>query len=108
MSAQDIPKPVKPRSGFPSENAPQDCKINGISMNAKVRIVFWYDRPTFKVRAVKDGDGGEDLTVRFITNTRSSSLCGQWELVSGGEDFTVAFVENGEDFTVRIAKWAWD
>lgn len=103
INAQEIPKPTRPPF-FDSDRKPENCMFKGYSMNARVRIVSANSSSTFKVRAVKDGEGGEDLTVRFVTNTRSSCDCGQWEIVETREDFTVAFVESGEDFVVRITE----
>ncbi|MDD4437290.1 MAG: hypothetical protein PHS04_04560 [Tissierellia bacterium] len=103
INAQDIPKPTKPPF-FDSDKVPKDCMIKGYSMNAKVKITNDASSPTFRVRVLEDGQGGEDLTVRFVKKSRSSSACGQWEIVESGEDFTVAFVKNNEDFIVRIAE----
>ena len=105
INAQEIPKPTRPPF-FDSDRKPENCMFKGYSMNARVRIVSASssESPTFKVRVLEDGQGGEDLTVRFIKNTRSTCDCGQWEIVDTREDFTVAFVETREDFTVRIAE----
>ena len=103
VSAQDIPKPTKPHWCFNTEIKPDNCMIKGFTMNAKVKIVKENENPTFKVRTVKDGESGEDLTVRFVKYI-SSSGCGQWQIVETWEDFTVAFVDNNEDFIVRIAE----
>lgn len=85
-------------SGF-SDNKPADCILRGKNMNAKVKIVPTYNRADFKIRTVSYG---EDLTVRFVSRSRTWGLCGQWEVVEFGEDFSVTFVNSGEDFTIRI------
>jgi len=103
INAQEIPKPTRPPF-FDSDRKPKNCMFKGYSMNARVRIINEDSRPTFRVRVLEDGQGDEDLTVRFVTNKRSTCDCGQWEIVESGEDFTVAFVESGEDFVVRITE----
>ena len=103
INAQEIPKPTRPPF-IDSDRKPENCMFKGYSMNARVRIISETSRPTFRVRVLEDGQGGEDLTVRFIKNTRSTCDCGQWEIVDTREDFTVAFVESGEDFVVRITE----
>ncbi|HOF15464.1 MAG TPA: hypothetical protein PLP76_01065, partial [Bacteroidales bacterium] len=103
INAQEIPKPTRPPL-FDSDKAPENCMFKGYCMNAKVKIVSANSNSTFRVRVLEDGQDGEDLTVRFIKNSRSSTACGQWEIVDTREDFTVAFVETREDFTVRIAE----
>ena len=101
--AQDIPKPTKPPL-FDSDRAPENCTFKGYNMNARVKIVFPYNSATFRVKVLKDNEGGEDLTVRFVTNSRTWNMCGQWEIVDSREDFSVAFVETQEDFTIRITE----
>jgi hypothetical protein len=80
------------------EQTTAGCTFNGKPMNGKVRAVT--TNADFKVRVV---ERNETLTVRYVTNSLSNTRCGQWEMVSTGEDFTVQFVEWGEDFTIRIA-----
>lgn len=85
-----------------SDRAPEGCKFRGVNFNlAKVKIVPAYQNHTFKVRIV---ERDEALTVRFYSNSYHSNRCGQWRLVdSETPDFTVTFVDYGEDFTIRIA-----
>jgi len=98
----DIPKPTK--ETYIVRNIFDSCQFRGHNLdNVKVRIVREYENPTFKVRQV---EYNEDITVRFIENTRSLNSCGQWYIVNGkawSHDFTVAFVTHGEDFTIRIS-----
>jgi hypothetical protein len=97
----DIPSPNR-KEGY-IDKAPANCKIKGMPMNAKVKIVDKNTSPVFKVRIVNHD---EDLTVRFPKSRSSvSNRCGQWYIVTGeAPDFTVAFVEYGEDFTVCIVE----
>jgi hypothetical protein len=97
--AQGVPKTMPRHPYWPNDAVPENCMIKGKSMNARVRILS--NNADFKVRLIHP-DEREDLTVRFITNTRGSTECGQWELVNSREDFTVEFVKDNEDFTIRV------
>jgi hypothetical protein len=105
--SQEAPQPVPKTQWFHSvEHAPDNCEIKGIKLTeCKVKVVYEYNSPTFKVRVVGSGETNWDLTVRYVTNSITSNLCGQWKIVSSSEDFTVAFVEYGEDFTVCILSY---
>jgi len=99
--AQEPPKPT-PSQWYNSDRKFENCEFKGQKMNCvKVRFTDPANAK-YKVRIVEKD---EDLTVRYVTNSWRSDLCGQWILATADvPDFTVAVVEYGEDFTVRITQ----
>ncbi len=103
-TATSIPQPQPRTQWFHGvERSPDDCQIRGINLtHCRVRVVSEFDNPTFKVRVVSNDESHWDLSVYYITTSRTSNKCGEWEMVESNEDFTVAFVGHGEDFTIRV------
>jgi hypothetical protein len=101
FSQVEAPKPTK-KQWYNSERKFENCEFKGQTMNlVKVRFTT-SENAKYKVKIVEKD---EDLTVRYITNSWRSDLCGQWILATTDTpDFTVAVVEYGEDFTIRITE----
>ena len=101
--SQDVeaPKPTK-KQWFNTERKFENCEFKGQKMD-RVKVRFTHiSNAKYKVRIV---EGDEDLTVRYVTNSFRSDLCGQWILLTADTpDFSVAVVEYGEDFTIRITE----
>jgi hypothetical protein len=64
-----------------------------------------------KVRIVTDPDECEDLSVRIAPKWGRMNVkvvesgadeCGEWQWVTSGEDFTVRFVEELDDFSITF------
>lgn len=73
------------------------CTCKGVFLSGVVKTVDF--NPDFRVRIV---DGCEDLTVHSSPFATPTS-CGQWHFDNERPaDFSVQFVEYGEDFTIRI------
>lgn len=75
------------------------CEFQGHTLKGRVRIVDSF--PDFKVKIEEDEDEAE-LHVRRVSST--AEMCGEWQFVDGMADFTVRFVEYGEDFTIAWVK----
>ena len=101
QSDNKIPDPTE-KQWYNTDRKFANCEFKGQSMNlVKVRFTN-VANAKYKVRIV---DNNEDLTVRYVTNSWRNDLCGQWIVNDTGHpDFTVAVVEYGEDFTIRITK----
>jgi hypothetical protein len=79
---------------IPSGHITEDCTCNKTKLYGRVRFVE--DAGDFRIRFVSHNP---DLKITFVT--RPANKCGEWQIVEGGEDFTVCVVEGGEDFTIR-------
>lgn len=71
------------------------CTFKGKPIYGNVRIVDNSTVADFKVRLV---ERDEYASIKIVTN--ETSRCGEWHLVDSGDDFTVKFVESGEDFSI--------
>ncbi len=80
-----------------SEPVTKDCKCDDTELFGRVRFVN--DGGDFRIRFVQNNP---DLRIQFVA--RPASKCGQWQIVDGGEDFTVYVVAGGEDFTVQYSE----
>lgn len=78
----------------PSDRITKDCYCDQTKLYGRVRFVS--DGADFRIKFVS---GNPDLNIRFVT--RPANKCGEWQIVEGGEDFTVCVVDGGEAFTVR-------
>ena len=90
--------------GVPSEgeiapggvvNDHRPCEFMGHRLMGKVRIVSSF--PDFRVK-LEDEKEKAELWVRRVVGT--PEMCGEWQMVDGMADFTIAFVEAGEDFKI--------
>ena len=99
--SQQVPKPTK-KQWYNTDRKFENCEFKGQRMNCvKVRFTD-VANAKYKVKIVEKD---ENLTVRYVTNSWRSDLCGQWHIVTTETpDFTVAVVEYGEDFTIRITE----
>lgn len=71
------------------------CQFGGHRLMGRVRIVSAF--PDFRVK-LEDDKKRAELWVRRVQGT--PEICGEWQIVDGMADFTVAFVESGEDFKI--------
>lgn len=72
----------------------KDCRLNGKTLQGKVRIVEHF--ADFKVKRVTSFP---DLKVQVVENFPDS--CGKWKFVKHFPDFTVQFVDHFPNFTVK-------
>lgn len=77
----------------------KNCTFNDVKIYGRVRVVEY--GADFKVKIV---DRDEYLSVKLVT-TESPNDCGYWQMVNSSENFTVQFVEYGEDFTIRYRQY---
>lgn len=75
-------------------NIADDCSLNGIKLNGKVKIVNAF--ADFEVKKV---NAFEDLRVKVVNALPSS--CGEWQFVDAFEDFSIKFVDAFEDFSIK-------
>ena len=75
------------------------CEFQGHRLAGRVRVVDAF--PDFNVKIEDDERKGE-LHVRRVE--QPAELCGEWQFVDGMADFTIRFVESGEDFTITWVK----
>ena len=71
------------------------CEFQGHRLMGRVRVVDAF--PDFRVKLVDDKKKAE-LLVRRVDS--EPEMCGEWQMVDGMPDFTIAFVESGEDFKI--------
>lgn len=72
-----------------------DCKCNNIPLFGKVEIKNAHADFKIKVVAI-------DEDIRVDSTRPLPDKCGQWTIVKALGDFSVQFVDIGEDFTVRF------
>ena len=75
------------------------CEFVGHPLKGRVRVVDSF--PDFLVKIEPDERKAE-LHVRRVE--QPAELCGEWQFVDGMADFTVRFVEAGEDFKIAWVK----
>ena len=71
------------------------CDFQGKRLMGRVRVVESF--PDFRVK-LEDDKKFAELHARRVT--RKPEICGEWEFVDGMPDFTIAFVDYGEDFKI--------
>lgn len=81
-------------------NDQRPCEFRGHRLMGKVRIVDSF--PDFNVK-VMDEENRAELRVRRLS-AGTPEVCGEWQIVDGLADFTVRFVETGEDFRIVWVK----
>lgn len=81
-----------------SAHSADAARVIAQKLYGKIRITPG-DGSAIKVRIVSDGS--EDFRVR---RTSAATRAGQWQIVNGGEDFRVRFVDGGEDIRVRFVE----
>ncbi len=81
-------------------NDQRPCEFQGHRLMGKVRIVDSF--PDFNVK-IMDDENRAELRVRMLSAGRPEG-CGEWQIVGGLADFTVRFVESGEDFRIAFVK----
>jgi hypothetical protein len=74
-----------------------DCTLDGVPLTGRVKFVTSFG--DFKVR---EDTSFPDLNVR---ETNFPSACGEWQVVTIGEDFTVELVPAFEDFSFRYSSF---
>ncbi|MCR5183783.1 MAG: hypothetical protein K6B46_03685 [Opitutales bacterium] len=67
----------------------------------RIRVVSSSSNSDFRVRVV-DGYGSADLRVRLVNDGTPPSP-GNWAFVETSEDWSVCFVDGGEDFSVYFS-----
>lgn len=72
------------------------CTVNGHYLKGRVQVVSAFG--DVKIRSVGTG---ADLRVRIVDLPLS---CGEWKFVDSLPDFTVEYVDIGEDITVEIGQ----
>jgi hypothetical protein len=77
----------------------RDCDFQGHRLLGRVRVVDAF--PDFNVK-VEDDERKAELHVRRVE--QPAELCGEWQFVDGMADFTIRFVETGEDFKIAWVK----
>ncbi len=81
-----------------SEQVTGNCRMRGIRLWGKVRIKS--TNADFKVREV---GGFADICVFEVDS--NPKQCGEWQMVTYDEDFTIQFVSHGEDFTIKYVDY---
>ena len=81
-------------------NDQRPCEFQGHRLMGKVRIVDSF--PDFNVKII-DEENRAELRVRKLS-VGTAEVCGEWQIVDGLADFTVRFVESGEDFRIVFVK----
>ena len=75
------------------------CDFRGHTLMGRVRVVDAF--PDFSVK-LEDDEKKAELRVRRVEG--QPELCGEWQFVDGMADFTIRFVEYGEDFKIAWVK----
>lgn len=75
------------------------CDFQGHKLMGRVRVVESF--PDFNVKVEEDERKAELHVLRV---EQPAELCGEWQFVDGMADFTIRFVETGEDFTIAWVK----
>jgi hypothetical protein len=75
------------------------CDFQGHQLKGRVRVVDSF--PDFRVKLETDQKKAE-LHVRRVSS--APEMCGEWQFVDGMADFTIRFVESGEDFKIAWVK----
>lgn len=71
------------------------CEFQGHRLMGRVRVVDAF--PDFRVKVEEDKRKAE----LFVRRTDSEAeICGDWQFVDGMPDFTISFVDYGEDFKI--------
>jgi hypothetical protein len=73
------------------------CDFQGHRLMGRVRVVNAF--PDFQVKLEKDPHKAE-LHVQRVEHP--AEICGEWQFVDGMADFTIRFVETGEDFKIAF------
>jgi hypothetical protein len=98
---KEVPKPTKWQWFNFNDAYFDNCEFKGQKMGG-VRVELTHiTKAKYRVKIVRDH---EDLTVRYVTTTSQNSSCGDWQIVEYGSDFSIAIVDNQEDFTIRITE----
>lgn len=79
------------------KNPIQDCRLKGIPLHGKVKVVQSF--ADFKVKVVQSFP---DLKVKKVSSFPDN--CGEWQFVESFPDFTVQFVESFPDFTIQFVE----
>lgn len=74
---------------------PVDCTLKGKFLGGRVKVVS--SGADFKVKLV---NSNPDLEVKKVSH--DNKRCGEWYFVESFQDFTIQFVDHGEDFTIRM------
>jgi hypothetical protein len=74
----------------------KDCRCNGTRLYGDVQILEAGSGAMFKVRIANPAA----LDVRRINGKPKN--CGDWQFVYNWPDFTIEFVDDNEDFTIRF------
>lgn len=75
---------------------PIDCTLKGKLLGGRVKVVA--SNADFKVKLVNSNPDLEVKKVEFGTKK-----CGEWYFVEYSQDFSIQFVDQGEDFTIRMS-----
>ena len=71
------------------------CKGQGKVLKGKVKVVDC--SPDYKVMIVNES---ADLRIKVVDFP--SGICGEWQFVDCGQDFTIQFVDVAPDFTIQF------
>lgn len=96
-SAAAQPPDINVDGGVGGDHRP--CEFMGHALKGRVRVVDAF--PDFSVK-IEDDEKKAELRVRRVESP--AELCGEWQFVDGMADFTVRFVEYGEDFKIAWVK----
>lgn len=72
----------------------KNCTFNGIPLKGKVKVVS-----SFADIKVQKTSAFPDLKVKFVQNF--ADVCGEWQMVNFGEDFTIEYVSSFPDITIE-------
>jgi len=95
--ARAQPPDINVEGGVGGDHRP--CEFQGHTLKGRVRVVDAF--PDFSVK-IEDDERKAELRVRKVESP--AELCGEWQFVDGMADFTVRFVEYGEDFKIAWVK----
>lgn len=95
-AAAEVPD-VNVEGGVGGDHRP--CDFRGHTLMGRVRVVDAF--PDFSVK-LEDDEKEAELRVRRVEGP--AELCGEWQFVDGMADFTIRFVEYGEDFKIAWVK----
>lgn len=95
-AAAEVPD-VNVEGGVGGDHRP--CDFRGHTLKGRVRVVDAF--PDFSVK-LEDDEKKAELRVRRVEGP--PELCGEWQFVDGMADFTIRFVDYGEDFKIAWVK----
>lgn len=78
-------------------NITSDCKCKGQGKVLKGKVKVVDCSPDYKVMIVNES---ADLRIKVVDFP--SGICGEWQFVDCGQDFTIQFVDVAPDFTIQF------